>query len=77
MWTRLIPTILMFFPATENVPISKLQHRPFSEEKTHQMKDLAKDMFYFGYNNYIEHAFPLDELNPIYCNGRGHDWNNP
>ena len=34
-------------------------------------------MFYFGYNNYMKHAFPLDELNPIYCSGRGPDKENP
>nr|CAD7398994.1 unnamed protein product [Timema poppensis] len=26
---------------------------------------------------YMEHAFPLDELNPIKCSGRGPDYNNP
>lgn len=29
-------------------------------------------MFYFGYDNYMEHAFPEDELDPIHCTGRGH-----
>lgn len=27
-------------------------------------------MFYHGYNNYLEHAFPDDELKPISCTGR-------
>lgn len=30
-----------------------------------------RDMFYHGYNNYMEHAFPLDELKPLSCTGRG------
>ncbi|VDK51519.1 unnamed protein product, partial [Cylicostephanus goldi] len=34
-------------------------------------------MFYFGYENYMEHAFPADELDPIHCTGRGHDHSNP
>uniref|UniRef100_A0A8C7F0X6 Uncharacterized protein n=1 Tax=Oncorhynchus kisutch TaxID=8019 RepID=A0A8C7F0X6_ONCKI len=34
------------------------------------MKGMAKDMFYFGYDNYMKYAFPEDELNPIDCQGR-------
>jgi hypothetical protein len=25
----------------------------------------------------MKHAFPLDELNPLHCNGRGPDYENP
>ncbi|CAD5224389.1 unnamed protein product [Bursaphelenchus xylophilus] len=34
-------------------------------------------MFYYGYENYMKHAFPMDELDPIHCVGRGHDYDNP
>ena len=34
-------------------------------------------MFHWGYDNYMRFAFPEDELNPIDCIGRGHDWDNP
>lgn len=37
----------------------------------------VREMFYFGYNNYMTHAFPMDELNPHQCNGRGPDYENP
>jgi hypothetical protein len=37
----------------------------------------AKKMFYFGYDNYMEYAFPMDELNPLLCCGRGPDYENP
>ncbi|VDL71177.1 unnamed protein product [Nippostrongylus brasiliensis] len=37
----------------------------------------AREMFYFGYENYMSHAFPADELDPIHCAGRGHDHGNP
>jgi hypothetical protein len=30
-------------------------------------------MFYHGYDHYMAHAFPLDELDPIGCAGRGPD----
>lgn len=42
-----------------------------------QMRDLARGMFVFGYDNYMAHAFPQDELNPIYCRGRGPDRGDP
>uniref|UniRef100_W5LCT1 alpha-1,2-Mannosidase n=1 Tax=Astyanax mexicanus TaxID=7994 RepID=W5LCT1_ASTMX len=42
-----------------------------------KMRRMAKDMFYFGYDNYMKHAFPEDELNPIDCAGRGPDTLNP
>uniref|UniRef100_A0A3B3WX79 alpha-1,2-Mannosidase n=1 Tax=Poecilia mexicana TaxID=48701 RepID=A0A3B3WX79_9TELE len=42
-----------------------------------KMKDMAKEMFYFGYENYMKYAFPEDELNPIDCEGRGPDVLNP
>lgn len=30
-------------------------------------------MFYHGFNGYMKHAFPLDELAPISCKGLGRD----
>uniref|UniRef100_A0A8C6P1S8 alpha-1,2-Mannosidase n=1 Tax=Nothobranchius furzeri TaxID=105023 RepID=A0A8C6P1S8_NOTFU len=42
-----------------------------------KMKGMAKEMFYFGYENYMKYAFPEDELNPIDCEGRGPDVLNP
>ncbi|XP_064632448.1 ER degradation-enhancing alpha-mannosidase-like protein 1 [Lineus longissimus] len=49
----------------------------FPEKERLKMKDLARNMFHFGYDNYMKHAFPQDELNPIYCSGRGPDHANP
>ena len=36
----------------------------------------VKKMFYYGYHSYLNYAFPLDELNPHKCCGRGPDYNN-
>lgn len=33
-------------------------------------KAAVKKMFYHGYNNYMEKAFPMDELMPLTCAGR-------
>lgn len=41
------------------------------------MLEETRKMFYHGYDNYMRHAFPLDELNPLHCNGRGPDHENP
>lgn len=38
-----------------------------SEKKTY--KDKVLRMFYNAYDNYIEHAFPYDELRPLSCDG--------
>ena len=29
----------------------------------------AKEMFTFGYDSYMKFAFPMDELDPIHCEG--------
>ena len=29
----------------------------------------VEDMFYHAYNNYLNHAFPYDELRPLTCDG--------
>lgn len=49
----------------------------FSEADRLKMLQLARETFFFAYDNYMEHAFPADELNPIYCKGRSQDSENP
>lgn len=49
----------------------------FSEELRLQALSESRNMFTFAYDNYIKYAFPYDELNPIYCRGRGPDINDP
>ena len=41
------------------------------------MLDETRQMFTFGYDSYMKYAFPLDELDPIHCTGRGPDYENP
>ncbi|OBZ71803.1 ER degradation-enhancing alpha-mannosidase-like protein 1 [Grifola frondosa] len=40
-------------------------------------REKARDLWYHGFNNYMKYAFPLDELAPLSCTGRGPDWHNP
>uniref|UniRef100_A0A7M4F3L8 alpha-1,2-Mannosidase n=1 Tax=Crocodylus porosus TaxID=8502 RepID=A0A7M4F3L8_CROPO len=42
-----------------------------------QLRDAARGMFAFGYDGYMHHAFPHDELDPIHCRGRGPDRRDP
>ncbi|XP_054751579.1 ER degradation-enhancing alpha-mannosidase-like protein 1 [Lytechinus pictus] len=53
----------------------KYYHFPESE-RLRRIEDV-KRMFQFGYDNYMKYAFPLDELDPIHCTGRGPDRENP
>lgn len=53
------------------------RYSSFPDTLRAKMKGMAKDMFYFGYENYMKYAFPEDELNPIDCEGRGPDVLNP
>lgn len=53
------------------------RYSSFPDTLKAKMKNMAKEMFYFGYDNYMKYAFPEDELNPIACEGRGPDVLNP
>ncbi|EDQ86875.1 uncharacterized protein MONBRDRAFT_33664 [Monosiga brevicollis MX1] len=35
-----------------------------------QRREEVRQMFYHGFDNYMEHAFPHDELQPLSCTGR-------
>lgn len=49
----------------------------FSEAERMETLSGIKNMFYFGYDNYMKYAYPKDELDPIHCTGRGPDYENP
>ena len=49
----------------------------FPESLRLEMLSEARKMFDFGYNCYMDCAFPQDELDPIHCRGRGPDVANP
>lgn len=54
-----------------------LEYEKLDLEEIRIAREQAREMFYFGYENYLKHAFPKDELDPIHCVGRGHDHKNP
>ena len=49
----------------------------FPESLRLEMLAESRKMFEFGYNCYMDCAFPQDELDPIHCRGRGPDVANP
>uniref|UniRef100_A0A1I8B8U9 alpha-1,2-Mannosidase n=1 Tax=Meloidogyne hapla TaxID=6305 RepID=A0A1I8B8U9_MELHA len=53
----------------ENETISDLFNKNTVLNKT-ELRNKAHEMFMHGYRNYMEHAFPHDELMPLSCKGR-------
>lgn len=69
--------VLNYFNLNQKTIQNYNEYLHFSESERIRLKNLAKEMFQFGYDNYMKHAFPLDELDPIHCRGRGPDYLNP
>ncbi|CAK9318694.1 unnamed protein product [Citrullus colocynthis] len=38
-------------------------------DEAKQLRDEVREMFYHAFNGYMKHAFPLDELRPLSCEG--------
>lgn len=45
----------------------------FTNAELDDLKLHAKEMFYHGWNSYMDFAFPEDELKPLSCTGQGSD----
>lgn len=60
-------------------PLNRIERKYGSlpESERLRLKEDTRDMFYFGYESYMKHAYPQDELNPILCQGRGPDREDP
>ncbi|GLE06179.1 hypothetical protein PINS_up015390 [Pythium insidiosum] len=65
---RLLLLLLLLF-VTFVGPTGARMH---ASERRH-LREKARAMFYHGYNSYMEHAFPWDELKPLSCEGRRWD----
>ncbi|KAG0709546.1 glycoside hydrolase family 47 protein [Suillus ampliporus] len=53
------------------------QETAWTSERKRSFSVATKDLWYHGFNHYMSYAFPLDELSPLSCTGRGPDWENP
>lgn len=64
-------------PVPTNIEVTLLPHLkkiwdrkdPVNETNLGSLRQTAWDMFDFGFNNYLRHAFPKDHLMPISCQG--------
>ena len=66
----LLVLMLMLLSAT-------LSARAMPQAQIRGYRETVREMFLFAWRNYMDHAFPMDELNPIRCGGRGRDYTNP
>ncbi|KAK6390165.1 hypothetical protein LTR65_005765 [Meristemomyces frigidus] len=48
-----------------------------SNDDISTLRDDTRNLFYHGYNNYMAHAFPEDELKPISCKPQTRNRDNP
>lgn len=82
-WSILL-TLTTLFVVSGNIHFFRKNFGPydgkystFPESQRREMLEEARQMFHFGYDNYMRYAFPDDELDPIHCTGRGPDYDNP
>lgn len=68
-WILILPALVSLLLSPGTLAMPKAQMASYRET--------VREMFLFGWNNYLDHAFPMDELNPIRCGGRGRDYMNP
>ncbi|KAJ3785091.1 alpha mannosidase-like protein [Lentinula aff. detonsa] len=52
-------------------------HSSWTSERKLAARERTRSLWYHGFNNYMDHAFPLDELTPLSCSGQGPDWADP
>lgn len=60
-------SVFVFLPSCD---VIKLESE-WTEQEMEAFRSKVKSMFYFAYDNYIQKAYPHDELKPI--SGKGHD----
>ena len=47
------------------------------ESRKKELQSQVVDAFDHGWKNYLRHAWPYDELQPLSCKGRGSDFEDP
>ncbi|PSS33816.1 Alpha-mannosidase [Actinidia chinensis var. chinensis] len=64
-WSPLFFSILIF----SDIFFCRTLSESVTPEEAKQLRDEVHEMFYHAFNGYMEHAFPLDELKPLSCEG--------
>ncbi|KAJ7744523.1 alpha mannosidase-like protein [Mycena maculata] len=60
-----------------NTTASPLKSHGWTTQRKLAAREKTRDLWYHGFDNYMTYAFPLDELAPLTCTGRGPDWDHP
>ncbi|KAG8762914.1 alpha mannosidase-like protein [Ceratobasidium sp. 423] len=62
------------FGATAQPSLSREQ---WTKERKLEYREATRRLWHHGFDSYMDHAFPMDELMPKACRGRGPDYANP
>ena len=54
---------------TAPFPQTAAAHETYTASKKLEVRARVTELFYHGYNSYMRHAFPKDELKPLSCKG--------
>lgn len=65
-WSPFLLSILIF---SEISLIRRIRAESVTPEEAKQLRDEVREMFYHAFDGYMKHAFPLDELKPLSCEG--------
>ncbi|KAG8779001.1 alpha mannosidase-like protein [Serendipita sp. 397] len=57
--------------------ISDAKKVNWTSERKLEYREATRELWEHGYESYMSYAFPMDELMPLSCFGRGPDWDNP
>ncbi|CAE6542789.1 unnamed protein product [Rhizoctonia solani] len=49
----------------------------WTRERKLEFREATRQLWHHGFDSYMDHAFPMDELMPKACRGRGPDYANP
>ncbi|KAF8529066.1 alpha-mannosidase [Hysterangium stoloniferum] len=50
---------------------------PWTSSKKLTNREKVRDLWTHGFDNYMQHAYPMDELRPLSCVGRGPNYDDP
>eukprot|EP00912_Choanoflagellata_sp_UC4_P000085 UC4_evm3s59 len=56
---------------------TQMYRTPMDRAAILALREKTREAFLFAHDAYLNHAFPLDELDPVGCRGRGPDYHNP
>ncbi|QHS73841.1 alpha-1,2-mannosidase MNL1 [Saccharomyces paradoxus] len=71
LWVLLVLLLQLDHVASEDNAYS------FTAKELKAYKQEVRELFYFGFDNYLEHGYPYDEVRPISCVPKKRNFENP